>query len=301
MKSKTNETQPAPPTEVVVAATADTNRSGTSALAVPEDMQQMFADAAGAGLEDFSSDDFAIPFITILQKNSPQVDEADGAYIQYAKPGMVLESVSSKLFDCACLPGRQEPEGLGVIVAAMKRWMVEWRPRPAKGFAGLHEVDSPVHKSAVPHKEKKSLLSLPNGNDLADTMYFYLILDLPDGPGWAVVAMDSTDLTEAKKWSTRIVSQKFDTGNGVMKSAPMYGQSYRLFAKVKENDFGSWMGWRVAAEGLVKDRALFEAGQAYRKAILTGKAKTTAPPAGGADPNADGGAAAGGKDKDVPF
>lgn len=283
----------APGTEVVTQQTADTNRTGTSALALPDDMQQLFNDNVGAGLEDFGGGDFALPFISLLQKGSPQVDEADGKYITNAKPGMAFNTVTSETFDCAILPNRPEPAGLSVVVAAMRRWMVEWRPNQG-GYVGQHAVDSPAHKSAVPNPDKKSLLKLPNGNDLADTMYFYVILDLPEGPGWGVIAMKSTDLTEAKKWDTRIASQKFDAGNGILKAAPMFGQSYTLFAKVKENDLGSWMGWQVKSNGLVKSNTLFAAAKDYRKAVDSGKARATAPP----EEQADAPAAAG---EDTPF
>jgi hypothetical protein len=296
MSKKTN-TADAPGTDVVTQQTADTNTTGTSALALPTELLQDFIDNAGAGLEDFSGSDFALPFISLLQKGSPQVDEADGKYVTGARPGMAFNTVTGETFDCAILPNRPEPVGLSVVVAAMQRVMVEWRPNQG-GYVGQHAVDSPAHKSATPNPDKKSLLRLPNGNDLADTMYFYVILDLPEGPGWGVIAMKSTDLTEAKKWDTRIASQKFDAGNGVLKAAPMFGQSYILFSKIKENDFGSWMGWQVKSNGLVKNGTVFAAAKDYRKAVISGKAKATAPPEETAPADAQQGGGAG---EDAPF
>lgn len=42
--------------------------------------------ANGTGLEDTSSEDFAIPFIRILQSGSPQVKKSEGKYT-YNAPG----------------------------------------------------------------------------------------------------------------------------------------------------------------------------------------------------------------------
>jgi len=37
--------------------------------------------AGGTGLEDTDSGDYAIPFIRVLQSNSPQLKKSDGKYI----------------------------------------------------------------------------------------------------------------------------------------------------------------------------------------------------------------------------
>ena len=44
----------------------------------------MFADDAGAGMEGATAESFAIPFLSVLQKGSPQVDEASGAALEGA-------------------------------------------------------------------------------------------------------------------------------------------------------------------------------------------------------------------------
>ena len=67
-----------------------------SALAIPEDM---FAADAGSGMEGATSESFAIPFLSVLQKGSPQVDEASGAAIEGAKAGMLWDNVAGRMFD----------------------------------------------------------------------------------------------------------------------------------------------------------------------------------------------------------
>ena len=52
----------------------------------------MFAEDAGAGMEGATAESFAIPFLGVLQKGSPQVDEASGVAIEGAKAGMLFEN-----------------------------------------------------------------------------------------------------------------------------------------------------------------------------------------------------------------
>ena len=49
----------------------------------------MFADDAGAGMEGATAESFAIPFLSVLQKGSPQVDEASGAALTAASGSTV--------------------------------------------------------------------------------------------------------------------------------------------------------------------------------------------------------------------
>ena len=59
----------------------------------------LMGDHAGAGLENVDSESIAIPFLRVLQSNSPQCDEAQAEFMEGARPGMFLETVSGELFD----------------------------------------------------------------------------------------------------------------------------------------------------------------------------------------------------------
>src|SRR3989304_1640576 len=49
---------------------------------------------AGQGTEQATAGDYALPFLAILQKLSPQCDEINLLYIEGAKAGMVIEMAS---------------------------------------------------------------------------------------------------------------------------------------------------------------------------------------------------------------
>ncbi len=251
----------------------------TTALALPEDMASRFADNAGAGLEDFNGGDFAIPFLIVLQKNSPQVDEASGKYIEGAKAGTVYNTVTNKLYDVAELPNKGATGVLGLVVAAYQKMMVEWVPRDnGGGFVGQHLPDSPTHRSAKPDKDKPNKLVLPNGNNLVETCYYYVVVDDEDGPQWAVIAMSSTQLKQSRILNTLIAAQKIKNAEGVSVACPMFGQLYAANTKPESNDYGTWMGWKIASAGLVQEAALFDAARTYREAVRGGRVRATAPP-----------------------
>src|SRR6202035_2454077 len=93
------------------------------ALAVMPD----FIDAAdfGAGFEGTDKESFAIPFLQLLQKMSPLVDEDSPKYIPGAKAGMFFDTVSQKLYD-----GKA---GLVIVPCAYKRSFIQWGARNAGG------------------------------------------------------------------------------------------------------------------------------------------------------------------------
>ena len=51
----------------------------------------------GTGLEDTTSEDFAIPFIRIIQSGSPQTKKADGKYVKGAEEGDIINTVSNQI------------------------------------------------------------------------------------------------------------------------------------------------------------------------------------------------------------
>ena len=53
----------------------------------------------GTGLEEASSNDFAIPFLRVIQAMSPQLKKSDGKYIDGAGQGMLFNTVTNEVYD----------------------------------------------------------------------------------------------------------------------------------------------------------------------------------------------------------
>ncbi len=103
----------------------------TNTALVVADMD--FAADAGAGMENAGQESFAIPFLSLLQKGSPQVDEASGAALEGAKAGMFFENVTGRLFS-----GK---DGVIIVPCSYRREFLRWGARANGG--GLRGVYSP--------------------------------------------------------------------------------------------------------------------------------------------------------------
>ena len=151
----------------------------------------------GAGLEEAGVDDFALPFLRILQKGSPQVDPDDGAYMDgEAKAGDFFNTVSSRIYP--------RNDGVEFIPVKFRRAEVEFKPSRG-GFVAEHAPGSDIVKTATPVEEGSRKMVLPNGNDLVTTYYFYVLIIKPEG-GYspAIMAFASTQLKKARKLNTMI-------------------------------------------------------------------------------------------------
>ncbi len=107
----------------------------------------MFESDAGSGMEGTDSESFAIPFLMVLQKGSPQVDEAAGEAIEGAKAGMLFENVTSRMFD-----GKV---GVNIVPCAYRRVFLRWGPRGTQQLsevrAGRFEIMGFAGNSAPDH------------------------------------------------------------------------------------------------------------------------------------------------------
>ena len=69
--------------------------------------------SAGTGLEEAGADDYAIPFLRVLQSMSPQLKKSDGKYIQGAEEGNLFNTVTESYYDGT--------EGVEIIPCAYKK------------------------------------------------------------------------------------------------------------------------------------------------------------------------------------
>jgi len=228
----------------------------------------------GAGFEDFDRSDVAIPFLNILQKSSPQVDEENAAYVQGAKPGMIMNSVTQELYD----------KDSGVIVIPVHRvhQYIEWIPRDeGGGFVAAHDPNSDVVLKA---KEDGSFgdLQTPEGNDLKETFnVFVVIVGEEDGDfGTAIIPFTSTRIRDYKKWMSTCRAITIRNSEGRRFPAPMYGHTYRARTRFQENNKGTWYGFDIkfsdgnAAESrLTPEDELFQVAKAFRELVVAGDAK----------------------------
>lgn len=240
-----------------------------------------YGNFAGQGFEGQSQADISIPFITVLQGLSPQVERIDGA-----KVGMLINTVTEELY--------KGDEGLLFVPALTQHVFVEWVPRAkGGGFVGVHPItDEAVVKAtelarvrnaeikASGKDEKRVQARLDNGNDVIETFYIYGALCDEELPlGMAVIACTSTKIKAYKKFNTRVRTHLVSTPSGRV-NPPMFANLTRLLTTKEKNSQGEFYNFDFQpANGSLKDSLLrtddprFLAAIDVKKMVESGKAR----------------------------
>lgn len=253
-----------------VAATVDQKNLMANSNAI-------FAADAGAGMEGATAESFAIPFLMVLQKGSPEVEEGSGAQVQGAKAGMLFENISRTLVD-----GK---EGLVIIPCAYRRVFLHWSE--SKGFQGeILPEDVARRRQEGKIVEHKGKLYIPDATGkvdpdesdrISDTRNHYvLIIDRKTG-GWrqALISLSSTQIKKSRALMTALASVKLDV-NGQMITPPTFANLVRVTTVPESNDKGSWMGWHFELEGMVQNADVYAAAKQFHKSVAAGQVEQRA-------------------------
>ena len=236
------------------------------------DPSAMFAGDAGAGMEGAGAESFAIPFLMILQKLSPQVDESSGVMIEGAKAGMLFENITRKLTD-----GK---EGISIVPCAYRRVFLRWSE--SKGFQGellpedvnrMRQVGEIVERHGKLYVPDKDGNVDPEESDrIADTRNHYvLIVDRKTG-GWtqALLSLGSTQIKKSRALMTALASVKVKSGDGMITPAT-FANLVKATAVPESNDKGSWHGWHFELDGFVDRADMYEAAKQFHKTVIEGQ------------------------------
>lgn len=234
------------------------------ALAPKNAMQQTldFASDAGMGMEGADKDSYAVPFLAILQTNSPQLETVTGA-----KAGLILNTVTNDLYEQA-----------DIIPVAFQRRYLAWAPRAAGGgFRGEHSVGE-VESIANPLGVKKTAdgqLVMPDGCILKDTRNHFVIV--ANNGMQAILSLSSTQIKKSKRWMSRQQSIQMKDAAGRTFNPPAFSHMYKLTTVSEENDKGKWKGIVIDLIGPVASVELYEAAKRFHKLIVEGKVNVSAP------------------------
>lgn len=222
---------------------------------------------AGVGFENTSAKDLAIPFIGILQSNSPQVEGGDKP-IEGAKPGMMINTVTGDL-----IPG---DKGVPFIPVHYDRAFVEWKPRDAGGgFVASHDPDSELVKAEIAKQEKRGKIILANKNELIETEYCYgltLAEDLETTTGFAVLSMTSTKLTPFRKFKSALYMLRgrppLLANRAILKTEKQKNEKGTFFNALFKPAKADWMSSLIAPSS-----PLLQEAKEFRELVISGIAK----------------------------
>jgi len=227
---------------------------------------------AGMGFESHTREDYAVPFLTVLQALSPQIET-----IPSARPGMLFNTVTNELYD-----GKT---GVAFVPAETQHVFVEWRPRElGGGFIAVHPLHSEVVRKAKaeqPFGKYKVIKGDKNSNDLIETYYVYGILVKPDGSTEKmIITFTSTKISAYKHWMTKARTVQVGLPDGRKVTAPLFAHRYRIKSEKEENPKGSFFNFYIPFDGLdaascrlATNDPIFQEAVDFRKVIQADEVK----------------------------
>ena len=196
-----------------------------------------FSGEAMAGMENVGAEDLGIPFMMIIQSNSPERDRTSPKYIKDADQGMIINSVTRNI-----LGG--EGESVTFIPCSYKKMYVEWRPRTSGGgFVGSHGDPNIMSQTK---RDTMGKDVLPNGNIIVPTAYIFGLVINEEQHAFerVVISFTSTQTKKARGWLSQMMSVKLDGPKGKF-VPPMYAFKYNVSTVSEKNEKGSWYGWKI--------------------------------------------------------
>lgn len=226
---------------------------------------------AGAGAEDVTSEDFLLPFIRIVQTNSPELNKRHEKYVEGAEAGMFLNVSTRALYN--------GEEGFPAHLCYKTRSYAEFIPRDSGGgFVAQHPVDSELVEALRASQGKfGKLVVAETGNELVETYYAYVVLPGadgdPEGAELGVFPFASTAITPFKQFLMVL--------NPLLrKGVPIFAPRIRITTRFKKNKEGEFFVPNLAFDGsepedylLTPDDPLIKVCADLRQGVVTGTAK----------------------------
>jgi hypothetical protein len=237
---------------------------------LPSTMLMSLEGDAGAGFENADRESYAIPFLVVLQTNSPQCDDDSDAYVKGAKAGALMNTATGELFD-----GKK---GVELVPAHFARRFVEWAPRDSGGgFKGEHKQEDV--DGLKPARDASGRFVLNNGNYLMDTRYHYCVMITKDGPVPVLFALSSTQIKKSRSWMTRMSGLKLVGKGGKKFTPPMFSHAYLITTVSESNDKGSWKGVNIESGRKLTDKeaVFYFAAREFKKQVQDGVVRVDRP------------------------
>lgn len=214
----------------------------------------------GYGTEAATGEDYALPFLSIAQGLSPQIEEGDAKYIEGLKKGEFFNTVTSEYW-----------KNVTVIPVMFERKWLEFKLREeGGGLVNIYDNQSNV-PATVRDEMNRDITA--EGTQIVDTRSFYCIQIKEDGSTENVlISLKATQAKKAKQWLSMIRNIKLPraSGNGYF-NPPMFSHTYELSAAKEENAKGSWHGY-VIGRGvqLPVEEEAFQEAVAFFKMLSDG-------------------------------
>ena len=222
--------------------------------------ENMFAADAGIGVNDLGSEDLAIPFIKVLQKMSDELDD-----LEDAKAGDIYNTVTKEV-----IKGK---DGVRLINCAYNLQYIEWEPR-GTGTGAPHAIYGAGDEIPATERgdDNKDYVAGGSGRYLERTAQHYVLVVDEDGmTQQALLPMKSTQFKKSKQWNSAMRSLKMKDSNGGLFTPPRFSHIWKLETVSEENKNGSWHGWQISKDDVVKDPSVYAEAKLFAESIQAGQ------------------------------
>ena len=221
----------------------------------------VFFEDAGVGVQDLNTEDLAIPFLKVLQKMSPELDDLD------VRAGDIFNTVTKD--------GVSGKEGVRVIPCAYRLEHIEWEPRGTGSGAPVNIYgaggDIPETQRG---EDNKDYVVDGNGRYIERTAQHYvLVLDSDGMTQQALISMKATQFKKSKQWNSALKSLKMKDNSGRLFVPARFSHIWLLKSTPEENKNGSWHGWEISKDCQIEDLALYHEAKLFAESISAGQVK----------------------------
>lgn len=192
-------------------------------LAIPQGAQ------SGLGNDNVTMEDISLPRIKIMQALSPELDEDSDSYIDGAKQGNFINSVTGAIY-----------ESFYAVNLYYERFYALFRKRQAGGGL-VGRFDTQADARAMMDNEGLN----PEEHDIVETARHYLAIldDKGEIVDQVLYDMSSTALSVSSGWNTKIQTTKADR----------FASVWKVDTRKRKNAKGSWSVPNVEFAGFVSD------------------------------------------------
>jgi hypothetical protein len=201
------------------------------------------------GSENVGQEDIIIPRLEIVQALSPQVKPGDAKYIEEARPGMLVNSVSQKLYG---------KEAIVIPVTYQKQWLV-WMKRKDKEGKGLPGGFFGAFNSPEEAKDRAEQEGGETNNiEVLDTpQHLCLLLNFETGKTEEVmVSMPRTKAKISRQWNSLVR----------MAGGDRFARAYRIGTAMEKNKNGEdYMNFTITQLGFPSKPVYLKAEELYKQ------------------------------------
>lgn len=236
-----------------------------------------YGEMSGVGFEDTKGSDLSIPFINLLQSNSPEVEEER---VPGARQGDMINTVTGELI--------KAEKGFVFLPVYKEEAWVEWVPRvKGGGFVGIHDPAGELVQGLIkqnggsripPKGSDGKRISFKNGdNEIIETYYVYGLLLNDEGnsvESFAVISFSSTKIKPYRDWLTSMYLIKG--------KPPMFANRVQFKSVKQKNESGTYANFSISPLGEtwasslihpVEEKKLLEEAISFRDMVINGIAR----------------------------